>query len=131
LSEIQPELAGSVAMLPSAYPVVSQHYPSISENRRDAAIVNQHIARLAEDGRSPVTLSTYEFAAGGRSQPDFAASQQRDGTASLGQLAYHCPADAAACASHADHWPIYRAIAHANAVPDSSRSTLNPVHGDT
>jgi integrase len=28
------------------------------------SLVDQHIARLAEDGRSPVTLSTYEFAAG-------------------------------------------------------------------
>ena len=28
------------------------------------ALVNQHLARLAEDGRSPVTLSTYRFTAG-------------------------------------------------------------------
>jgi integrase len=36
----------------------------ISLDTRISVLVDRHIARLVEDGRSPVTISTYEFAAG-------------------------------------------------------------------
>ncbi len=36
----------------------------ISLDTKISVLVDRHLARLAEDGRSPVTLSTYEFAAG-------------------------------------------------------------------
>lgn len=57
------------------------------------------------------------------------ASRQRDGTAPLGQLAYPCSSDAAACASHADHSPVYLANAHANAIPLSQSVDTKFCHG--
>lgn len=36
----------------------------VSLNTKITALVEQHLARLADDDRSPVTLSTYKFAAG-------------------------------------------------------------------
>ena len=57
--------------------------------------------------------SRYSHLSRGRSQPDLATSQQRDRVPSLGELAYHCPANTAARAGHGDHATMYLPIAHA------------------
>ena len=66
--------------------------------------------------------SRYSHLTPDRSQSDLATKQQRDRVSSLRELAYHCPANAAACAGHGDHAPMDLYIAHAYAVPNGSAS---------